>query len=110
MNTIGKVYAKRKEYRRELYSETGDVWSVVTGESIRFRDRQPHTLPDYEGALRKKWKKYQREGYKSLISGKFMNQNRRIVTIDMELFLNNLFADRQKKPTMADITGMYSGF
>jgi hypothetical protein len=28
----------------------------------------------------------------------------------MELFLNNLFADRQKKPTMADITGMYSGF
>jgi len=82
LNTIGKIYKKRREYRLHKTGEIDapDIWRIITGESIRFRDKQPHTLPDDTSRLRQKYNGYKKEGYTSLISGKFKNSNARVVT------------------------------
>ncbi|MDR1681893.1 MAG: hypothetical protein LBS25_00675 [Candidatus Symbiothrix sp.] len=110
LNTIGKINAKRKQFRKETGNEAGDLWTVVAAESNRFRDKQPHSLPNSAVKLRLKWNEYKKGGYAAIIHKNFGNANARVVSVDMELFLNSLFADRSKKPTMADITGMYNGF
>jgi len=113
LNTIGKIYKMKREYRVELSKEDAefrDIWTIIANEAIRFRDKQPHTLPDNISRLRQKYNRYKKEGYTSLISGRFKNSNARVVTDDMEFFLNCLFSGHKQKPTMADITSMYSTF
>jgi hypothetical protein len=67
-------------------------------------------LPDNPVRLRRKLKKYIDEGYKSLIHGGHDNNNARIVTEDIELFLNEMFATQKHKPDSEEIFRQYNAF
>lgn len=112
LNTIAKIYDKRRDIRKQMRLEVSDIWSIITAESNRFRDKQvkAHTLPDSVSRLREKLNKYKKEGYGYLISKKHKNANARIVTDDIEIFLNCLFADYEYKPTMSDVASQYDAF
>lgn len=112
LNTVAIINQKRRDYRKKLNKDGGlsGIWEIITAETVRFKDKHPHTLPGSADRLRKELNGYKREGYASLISGKHRTANAKIVTPEVEDLLNGLFADYQSKPTMTDIASQYEGF
>ncbi len=110
LNTMAAIYGKRKPYIKMLKGQTGNAWTATVNEAIRFRDVVYHTLPDSPDRLRKTFNRYRQQGYASLISGKHGNDNRRLVTPEVEIFINSLFADCVGKPSKEEISRRYDGF
>jgi hypothetical protein len=104
------IYDRRRKYRRELRHTAGGAWKSVCFEACNFRDEVLHTLPDSPDRLRKELAKFRREGWKGLISKHHRNNNARVVTPKVELFINELFADFTTKPTKAEVERRYNGF
>jgi hypothetical protein len=69
LNTVGRVYDMRRKLRRELCGDAGGVWSIITTESVRFKEVVGHTLPENERRLREKFNAYKKNGYAGLIHG-----------------------------------------
>lgn len=114
LNTIQAVYNKRKPFRKLLKEQKAgqivSAWEATVNEAIRFRDTVYHTLPDNPVRLRQTYNRYLQQGYGSLISGRHGNDNRRLVTPEVEIFINSLFADQIGKPSKAEISRRYDGF
>lgn len=110
MNTMKKIYDDRYKLRRQYGFNVGDIWQVITEEIRGFKTLIGHTLPDNHQYLRRKYNRYRREGYASLVSGKHKNVNARKVFGDTEQLLNNMFAGQSDKPTPAEISAQYEGF
>ena len=110
LNTMAEIYLKRRPYIKMLKGQTGTAWVATVNEAIRFRDVVAHTLPDSPDRLRKTFNRYRQQGYASLISGKHGNDNRRVVTPEVEIFINSLFADSVEKPSKEEISRRYDGF
>ena len=115
--TMQTLYNDRRKYRRELRHGAGELrpgegsaWDGVCREVRLFREEVLHTLPDSHDRLRKELAKFRREGWRGLISKHHKNNNARLVTPEVELFLNDLFADCTTKPNKAEIERRYSGF
>lgn len=115
--TMQALYNDRRKYRRELRHGAGELrpgegsaWDKVCEEALHFRHKVYHTLPNNNDSLRKELAKFRREGWKGLISKHHRNNNARVVTPEIEVFLNELFSDFVTKPTKAETERRYNGF
>jgi hypothetical protein len=108
--TMQTLYDSRRKYRRELRHEAGGAWEAVCVEARNFRAVALHTLPDNTDRLRKELAKFRRGGCLGIISKHHGNNNARVVTPEIELFLDSLFADFVIKPTKAEVERRYGGF
>lgn len=109
LNTVGKVHSNRKSFRKLLNSSCADIWTILSTEVNNFTD-VPHSLPISPDGLRKKFSKFEKDGYTSLIDGRRNNDNARKVDADLIKFFNDLFAGQNFKPTMTQIARQYESF
>jgi hypothetical protein len=86
LNTVKYIKENRQHLRKSL-KRSGDVWHIITQEVNDFRDHVNHTLPPSQEALRKKFAKYEKEGYRSVVSLKLGTSNARKITADISDFL-----------------------
>lgn len=81
LNTIKYIKENRQQFRISLGKKTSvDIWKIITGEVNDFRGEVNHTLPPSQEALRKKFAKYEKEGYRSVVSLKLGTSNARKIT------------------------------
>jgi hypothetical protein len=107
---IQQLYDKRRKCRREKQHQCGNAWETVAADADSFRATVLHTLPKNADRLRKELAKFRRGGCLGIISKHHGNNNARVVTHEVEVFLNDLFSDFITKPTKAEIDRRYSGF
>jgi len=111
LNTMQRMSTNRREYRNYLGNkEIRDLWSIVCVEAMDFGFGRGHSLPSNHDRLRRLMSRYKKEKYLSLISGRHQNNNARVVTPEIEMFLNALFADIQHKPHKEEVARRYEGF
>lgn len=110
LNTVIEVFEKRRSFIKLLKGRTGSAWEAVCAEAVKFKDVEYHTLPECPRVLRRTMNGYKIKGYQALISGRHGNNNRRIVTPDVEIFINNLFAEFRHKPNKYEVAKQYEGF
>lgn len=122
LNTVLEMKKNRKAYAKALGGVSIDIWESLSNDVNAFREVE-HNLPATRDGLRRKATKYQKEGYKSLISGKLRNSNAKKVTekeqmalldellakhtnLDNELIatLYNVVAEKMNWPTITAMT------
>ncbi|MBK5213593.1 MAG: hypothetical protein JJE55_08045 [Flavobacteriaceae bacterium] len=122
LNTVLEMKTNRKAYAKALGGVSIDIWESLSNDVNAFREIE-HNLPATRDGLRRKASKYQKEGYKSLISGKLQNSNAKKVTekeqmalldellakhtnLDNELIatLYNVVADKMNWPEITAMT------
>ncbi len=112
LNLVECILVKRTDARRNrsLNTNRADIRRSIANDIARFKLIQPHTLPEHPDNLFRDLREYKKQGYAYLISGKFNNNNARVVTDEVEQLINNLFAGQNHKPTYEDINRQYTGF
>lgn len=77
--------------------KTGPVnWGELAGAISYYQAEFGHTLPVSSNRFKKRVNDFKANGYESLISRKFMNQNRRKVTYDIERLLLSIDAQPEQ--------------
>lgn len=94
---------------RSASSDQPLTWREICAASSYYRTRHGHTLPDTTARLREKLVAYRREGYSSLISGRYGNSNRRKVDDKVGKILLQLAA-RSNQPFVEQIYEDYNAF
>lgn len=74
LNTVLIMKNNRKQYLKALGCSSVDIWDSLSRDVNAFRE-VPHNLPTTKDSLRYKATKYAKEGYSSIISGKFGMKN-----------------------------------
>jgi hypothetical protein len=116
LNTIGKVYEKRSNLRKEMrgsifgIGKVLSVWETIAIETRRMKEFTGHTLPEDERRLREKYNGYKKEGYSFLIHKGHRQTNALKVDDDHIELLNNMFTGLDHKPTYAEVSRIYEGF
>lgn len=100
MNTLIRSYNTKSAMTKALNNGRRNIWSIVWDECEEYRELMGHTLPSSLARLKNKIGDYKKEGYKSLISGKFGNKNTLKVTDEAKEMLIAL--KRQKMPVLTD--------
>ncbi|MBI9055482.1 MAG: hypothetical protein JEY96_16790 [Bacteroidales bacterium] len=75
LNAIAKLAGNRKAMIKALGGSNRGLWQQLTKEVAKLKLDFEHTLPEADRRLRQKLTDYQKDGYESLISGKFLNKN-----------------------------------
>lgn len=75
LNVLLDRVQNMKTLRKALGNNTKIFWETLVGTSETLRKTHAHTLPENSARLRDKINTYKREGYESLISRKFCNEN-----------------------------------
>ncbi len=91
MNTYIK---ERKSFRKARGGNNNltQIWIDTTAAVVEVQERVGHTLPKSERRLREKLKTFLEDGYSSLVSEKFGNQNTvKVKESQQEALLRNLF-------------------
>jgi hypothetical protein len=95
---------------RQTMGGCGQVkWEDMSAAIAFFKNEFGHTLPESTLRFRKKVSEYRRDGYESLISGKFGNQNTRKVNHHIEQLLLGI-ASLPNKPFNTNVAEMYNMF
>lgn len=84
-------------------------WSELAGAINYYSEEFGHTLPVSPNRFKKKVNEFKTQGYESLISRKFRNQNRRKVTYDIESLIEGLKA-MSEHPYDTVVAEMYNQF
>lgn len=84
-------------------------WNELAGAINYYREEFGHTLPMSVNRFKKKVNDFKAQGYESLISGKFRNQNRRKVTHDIADLIRGLGA-MAEHPYDTVVAEMYNQF
>ncbi|MCM1439246.1 MAG: hypothetical protein NC131_08630, partial [Roseburia sp.] len=84
-------------------------WNELAGAINYYREEFGHTLPLSVNRFKKKVNDYKANGYESLVSRKFRNQNRRKVTCDIEGLIKSLGA-MTEHPFDTVVAEMYNQF
>lgn len=100
MNALMKSYQTKSALTKTLNNGRRDIWSIVWDECEELREVTNHTLPGTLARLKKKIAEYRKEGYVSLVSGKFGNKNTLKVGEEAKQMLIAL--KRQKLPVLTD--------
>lgn len=87
LNSLVDRWAVLQATTNKLNNNRKDFWKVLLDFSEALRYDYGHKLPASEGGLRRKLTAYRKEGYVSLISKKFGNQNTVKITEEAGLFL-----------------------
>lgn len=92
LNTVLIMKNNRKQYLKALGCSSVDIWDSLSRDVNAFRD-VPHNLPTTKDSLRYKVTKYAKEGYPSIISGKFGMKNAlKVKEKEQEALLDELLA------------------
>lgn len=84
-------------------------WDEMATAVAYFKKEYGHTLPESTLRFRKKVAEFNREGYVCLISGKFQNQNSRVVNYKIERLLLSLDS-QPERPFNTTVHEMYLQF
>ena len=93
-------------------SASGEVmieWNEVVQASNYYRDRYGHTLPDTKSRLREKIQAYRKDGYDSLLGGRYGNVNSKKVDDKVGRLLLQLVA-RSNNPFVEQVYEDYNAF
>lgn len=107
LNTCIRLYENTKAIKRTM-GERYDWDKMATAVKI-LREQLGHTLPESTLRFRKKANQYKRDGYISLISGKFGNQYRRKVDFKTEQLVLSIRV-LPNQPYGSDVHKMYIEF
>jgi hypothetical protein len=117
LNAVLKLKTERENIVFSLSKKKPKhLWKNLLKDTFDFRDqlfanyKRIFDLPQNVRAFERIVKKYQAEGYKSLISGKYLNQNSRKVTSDIISLLNAMFVSQTYKPSPLQIAEQYMAF
>lgn len=118
-STLKACKLLRQARERERLTKGGSLKGVpktIWEDAMGFRSIQrmkyqvEHTLPDNERRFLDALRKFENEGFASLISKKHKQQNALKVSADVLHLLNNLFAGTDRKPTMTQVAKQYMRF
>ncbi|MBD3748974.1 MAG: hypothetical protein IE931_05715 [Sphingobacteriales bacterium] len=111
--------ALRNARAAERISKSGTAWGLMVSicadvnsfnAILKAKYQVEHSLPHSYERFTKTFNQFEREGYKTLITGYHKNDNRRKVFNETLELLRNLFADDVKKPTATKIHRVYNSF
>lgn len=110
LNTINKLVGTSAARRKALGGTKTNIWQKVV-EVVHSIDktRYPHNLPSNERRLKQKYRNYIKEGYQSLVSKKFGNNNSRKVNVKIERLLLSLYC-LDHKPYANEVFEKYMQF
>lgn len=106
----------RIDDRRNKKGSIANVASTLCSDAHSFQKtllakyNVQHTLPENQRCFMDGLNAFEKDSYKSLISGKRGNQNTRKVTDETLNLLQSLFAGRNKKPTATEVHREYDAF
>lgn len=83
-------------FRRKAMKDGPVNWGELAGAISFYQAEFGHTLPVSSNRFKKRVNDFKSNGYESLISRKFMNQNRRKVTYDIERLLLSIDAQPEQ--------------
>jgi hypothetical protein len=75
LNALAKLAGNRKAMIKALGGSGRGLWQQLAKELAKLKIDFEHTLPETDRRLRQKLTDYQKGGYESLVSGKFLNKN-----------------------------------
>ncbi len=78
--------------------------------TLHTKRKQQHTLPESLKRFKQVLNDFEKQGYKSLISGKHGNDNSRKVTTETLALLESMFAKDSTKPTATEVYRRYDAF
>lgn len=108
IRAVQRLMASTRAIRRA--QQGGRVnWDEMAEAVAYFRKEFGHTLPESTLRFRKKVAQFNREGYASLISGKFQNQNSRKVNYRTERLILSLDS-LPERPFNTTVAEMYNQF
>lgn len=95
LNTALIVKANRKAYAKALGVKNLDIWKSLSADVNDF-DKVAHDLPTTRDSLRYKVNRYKKEGYASVISGKYGNRNgTKVSTREQQALLTEILKKHQ---------------
>ncbi len=80
LGELSRIYAERKALRMGQNMTMQGVWDTILSNSEQLREAYLHTLPANAARLKEKIRRFAKEGYGSLISGKLGNGNTAKIT------------------------------
>lgn len=109
-NTINKLVGSASARRKALGGTNKGIWQKVV-EVVHSIDKTkyPHNLPTNERRLKQKYTAFVKEGYQSLVSRKFGNNNSRKVNVKIERLLLSLYC-LPNKPYANEVYEKYMQF
>lgn len=107
LNACIKLYNNAKAIQRTMGQKYD--WSMMSQAVEGYRMKTGHTLPKSMLRFRKKVNEYEKDGYESLISGKFGNQASRKVDYRTERLILSI-AVLPNKPFNTSVWEMYNAF
>ncbi len=119
LQAAARLKVARENERRSKGGSLKGVMGTICADVASFKPillqkfNEVHTLPDSEKRFKEAFRNFHTEAgpdYKSLISGKLRNSNRRLVTDDVVAMLNDLFAGQQHKPTRTEVSRCFDAF
>ena len=108
LNAVVELMADTKVMRKVMNHGQLD-WNQMAGAISYYQQEFGHTLPVSANRFRNKVKQYREDGYESLISRKFRNQNRRKVTWRIDNLIKGLKA-MTEHPYDTVVAEMYNQF
>lgn len=109
LNAVLKVFNDQSQSRKALGGNMRNFWQNASDAVNGIRAEVPHTLPTSKERLFKTARTYQAEGYFSLVSKKFGNDNTLKVYDDLERLILSIYT-MPNKPFGADVHTDYLRF
>src|SRR5690606_7980295 len=108
LNTVIDVKNKRKMYAKSL-GITGqfDIWQSLSNDVNAFQQVR-HDLPTKKDSLRHKVNRYIKEGYASVISGKFGKRNAAKIKDDVQVALIEELLSKHQNLNNEQIADIYN--
>lgn len=95
---------------KKYYNITMDtLWKVACEIADDLRKRFPNTIPTSDRRLKPLFNTFKEKGYTALISGKYLNNNRRKVDEDLENLILSLYI-QNNKPYAKEVHEIYERF
>ncbi len=108
LNRLWATLNDRKVMRKSRGGSIAGIWDTIYAESEELRDLYGHTLPSAPARLKAVMNRYQKEGYRALISGKIGNSNAISISEDVAKYLIALKRSRKPVYTNAQIFEKYN--
>lgn len=100
LNRLWATLNDRKVMRKSRGGSMAGIWDTIYAESEELRDLYGHTLPSAPARLKTVMNRYQKEGYRALISGKVGNRSAAVITPEAKSYIIAL--KRSVKPRYTD--------
>jgi len=116
---IKALLALKEDRIREILSKSGvvkNIFGILLSDAVSFNKvlkakwHVEHTLPESDKRFRQALNDFEKNGYRSLISGKHKNDNARKVDESTIQLLNNMFSGQDYKPNYVEVANQYEGF